>query len=106
MILVKIIECIHINKWLKIKLFIHLYLQTSLEDLIGLDVPFIKVGSGDANNLPLIKKAANTGKPLVLSTGKIICYSDFITSSKWSRFRFKINFLEVFNKAVDKVLQL
>jgi N-acetylneuraminate synthase len=34
-----------------------------------LDVPMIKIGSGDLTNGPLIHAAARTGKPLILSTG-------------------------------------
>jgi len=33
------------------------------------DMPFIKIASGDMTNLPLLRRAANTGKPIVLSTG-------------------------------------
>ncbi|XP_022220065.2 sialic acid synthase [Drosophila obscura] len=41
----------------------------SLDFLADLKVPFIKIGSGDANNFPLLKKAAGLGIPLVISTG-------------------------------------
>lgn len=41
----------------------------SLEFLVTLDLPFIKIGSGDANNFPLIEKAASTQIPLIISTG-------------------------------------
>ncbi|KAK8740939.1 hypothetical protein OTU49_002782, partial [Cherax quadricarinatus] len=34
-----------------------------------LQVPFIKVGSGDVHNLPLLRTAAACSKPLVISTG-------------------------------------
>lgn len=34
-----------------------------------LGVPFIKVGSGDNCNLPLLRRAADTGRPLLVSTG-------------------------------------
>lgn len=34
-----------------------------------MNVPFIKIGSGDANNFPLLKKAAMLKRPLVISTG-------------------------------------
>ncbi|KAG8231235.1 hypothetical protein J437_LFUL005909 [Ladona fulva] len=43
--------------------------EVSLELLNSMDVPFIKIGSGDANNFPLLRKAAETGRPIVLSTG-------------------------------------
>ena len=35
--------------------------ETALDFLESLKVPFIKLGSGDSNNLRLIKKAARTG---------------------------------------------
>eukprot|EP00058_Branchiostoma_floridae_P018189 XP_002603678.1 hypothetical protein BRAFLDRAFT_61203 [Branchiostoma floridae] len=34
-----------------------------------LDVPFIKVASADANNLPYLKHTASKGKPMILSSG-------------------------------------
>ncbi|XP_044736941.1 sialic acid synthase [Chrysoperla carnea] len=34
-----------------------------------LNVPFLKIGSGDANNFPLIEHAAKKNVPLVISTG-------------------------------------
>uniref|UniRef100_A0A1B0A0F3 AFP-like domain-containing protein n=1 Tax=Glossina pallidipes TaxID=7398 RepID=A0A1B0A0F3_GLOPL len=43
--------------------------EVSLRQLDALDVPFIKIGSGDANNFPLLKKAAQLKRPLVISTG-------------------------------------
>ncbi|XP_001358036.4 sialic acid synthase [Drosophila pseudoobscura] len=43
--------------------------ELSLDFLADLKVPFIKIGSGDANNFPLLKKAAGLGVPLVISTG-------------------------------------
>ncbi|XP_003746203.1 sialic acid synthase [Galendromus occidentalis] len=43
--------------------------QTALDFLESLEVPFIKIGSGDSNNMRLIGKAAKTGIPLVISTG-------------------------------------
>lgn len=41
----------------------------SLEDLQNLNVPVIKIGSGDANNIPLLTKAALCSTPLIISTG-------------------------------------
>ncbi|KAF2366354.1 N-acetylneuraminic acid synthase N-terminal [Trinorchestia longiramus] len=41
----------------------------SLDFLDAMNVPFIKVGSGDVCNLPLIRRAAATKRPLVISTG-------------------------------------
>ncbi|XP_017000429.3 sialic acid synthase [Drosophila takahashii] len=43
--------------------------EISLQFLVDLNVPFIKIGSGDANNFPLLKKAASLELPLVISTG-------------------------------------
>lgn len=41
----------------------------SLDDLYDLNVPVIKIGSGDANNFPLIECAAEHSTPLIISTG-------------------------------------
>ncbi|KAF0309743.1 Sialic acid synthase [Amphibalanus amphitrite] len=41
----------------------------SAEFLEELDVPFVKVGSGDADNLPMISEIAGRGRPVVVSTG-------------------------------------
>lgn len=41
----------------------------SLEQLYTLDVPFIKIGSGDGNNFPMIETVARQPVPLVVSTG-------------------------------------
>lgn len=41
----------------------------SLNDLYELNVPFIKIGSGDANNIELLTKAAQNPTPLIISTG-------------------------------------
>lgn len=41
----------------------------SLQDLQILNVPVIKIGSGDANNIPLLTKAAQYPTPLIISTG-------------------------------------
>lgn len=32
-------------------------------------LPFIKIGSGDVNNVFLLEKAAKSGVPLIISTG-------------------------------------
>lgn len=49
----------------------------SLKFLISLNMPFIKIGSGDINNLFLIEEAAKANVPLIISTGivfeKIVC---------------------------------
>lgn len=41
----------------------------SMEEMIELRPSFIKIGSGDANNFPLIKTASESGLPVILSTG-------------------------------------
>lgn len=41
----------------------------SLELLAELDVPAYKVASGDVRNTPLLDRIAQTGKPVILSTG-------------------------------------
>lgn len=43
--------------------------RVSLKFLDDLNVPFIKIGSGDADNLLLLKDAASTKRPLFISTG-------------------------------------
>ncbi|KAM4709437.1 N-acetylneuraminate-9-phosphate synthase [Discoglossus pictus] len=43
--------------------------EMAVEFLHELDVPFFKVGSGDTNNLPYIKKCAEKGRPMVISSG-------------------------------------
>jgi N-acetylneuraminate synthase/sialic acid synthase len=41
----------------------------SVEFLAGLEMPAYKVASGDLSNTPLIKRIAEVGKPMVISTG-------------------------------------
>ena len=43
--------------------------ETSVDFLLQHDVPAFKIASFENNHLPLIKKAASTGKPLIISTG-------------------------------------
>lgn len=45
----------------------------ALDALLALPapVPFIKIGSGDANNIPLLERATAGGRPLVISTGML-----------------------------------
>ena len=42
---------------------------TAVDFLVGLDVPCFKIASLENVDLPLIKKAARSGKPLIISTG-------------------------------------
>lgn len=41
----------------------------SLDFLVNLGVPFIKVGSGDIGNVPFLRKIGTKGLPIILSTG-------------------------------------
>lgn len=43
--------------------------KESLDLLVSLGLPAIKIGSGELTNLPLLQHAAAAGRPIVLSTG-------------------------------------
>lgn len=43
--------------------------RAAVERISRMDLPAIKIGSGECNNYPLVKLVAKLGKPVILSTG-------------------------------------
>ena len=43
--------------------------RAAVERLESMDVPAYKIGSGECNNLPLLRHVAAKGKPIIMSTG-------------------------------------
>lgn len=43
--------------------------EISLKFLLDLGIPFIKIGSGDINNIPYLRLMGSKNKPIILSTG-------------------------------------
>lgn len=43
--------------------------ETRIPWLLELDVPAVKVGSGERNNTPFLRKLAELGRPMIVSTG-------------------------------------
>jgi sialic acid synthase SpsE len=52
-----------------IDFFASIFDSESLEQLMGLDTPIIKIASCDVTNLPLLRAAAAQGQPIIMSTG-------------------------------------
>ena len=48
--------------------------ETSLEEVIGLEVKAVKIAATDLTNVKFLRQIARTGKPMILSAG--MCYMD------------------------------
>jgi sialic acid synthase SpsE len=64
-----IIEAAAYCKHLGMTWFASAFSEDDIDFLETLDCPATKISSFELTNLPLIRKAASTGKPLILSTG-------------------------------------
>ncbi len=62
-------ELFNYAKKLKIICFSTPFDETAVDLLESLDCPFYKVASFEMNHIPLIKKIAQTKKPIIISTG-------------------------------------
>jgi sialic acid synthase SpsE len=62
-------ELFNYAKKLKITCFSTPFDETAVDLLEGLECPFYKVASFEMNHIPLIKKIAQTKKPMIISTG-------------------------------------
>ncbi len=54
---------------LRMEFFVSVFDEPSLADAVKLQVPAIKLGSGEMTNLPLVRKVARTGRIVIMSTG-------------------------------------
>ena len=71
-------SCLSLEEEVELKTYVEglglVYISTpfsraAADFLFSLDVPAFKIGSGECNNLPLIRHIAGFGKPIILSTG-------------------------------------
>jgi len=59
--------------------------RSDLDILLEVGVPAVKVGSDDFTNLPLLKSYAQTGLPLILSTGMSDLAEAHQALERWAR---------------------
>jgi N-acetylneuraminate synthase/sialic acid synthase len=62
-------ECKDMAEGLGMHMFSTAFDFLSVDDLLEIGVPCIKIASGDIKNTPLIRYASTTGTPLIISTG-------------------------------------